>query len=100
MPSHSSTALAHALQVASRTLVAAPGGYAAAALTASALARWLPGARADAVATGMLVSFAVCAAVVILAFAVSTATRAWAWTLAYCAPLALALYLSMHGTTP
>jgi hypothetical protein len=89
--------LAHALDVASRIVLAAVGGYVAAALTAAGFARWLPIARVEAVMTGMLVSFAVYAVVVIFAFAVARTSRVWFWTSVYCAPLGLALYLSMHG---
>lgn len=89
--------LAHALDVASRTVVGAVGGYIAAALTTAGLARWLPLPRVEAVMAGMLVSFAVYALVAIFAFGVSRVGRVWFWTSVYCAPLALALYLSMHG---
>jgi hypothetical protein len=89
--------LAHALDVASRSVLAAVGGYVAAALTAAGFARWLPIPRVEAVMTGMLVSFAVYAVVAIFAFAVARASRVWFWTSVYCAPLGLALYLSMHG---
>jgi hypothetical protein len=93
----SPTRLAAALDVASRTVVAAVGGYVAAALTAAGLARWLPMPRVEAVMTGMLSSFAVFALVSIFAFAAARAWRVWFWTSAYCVPLALALYLAKHG---
>lgn len=86
-----------ALRITSRALVAVPGGYAAAALYASAMARWLPMPRTEAVMTGMLSSFAIYAAVAIMAFAVGSATRAWFWLAVFCVPVALALYVSMHG---
>ncbi|QWT19463.1 hypothetical protein KPL74_17160 [Bacillus sp. NP157] len=89
--------LATAFDVASRTLLAALGGYVASALTDAALARWLPMARVDAVTTGMLASFAVFALVATCAFATARAGRAWFWTSVYCVPLGLALYLSLHG---
>lgn len=89
--------LAHALDVASRTVLAAVGGYLAAALTTAGLARWLPLPRVEAVMAGMLGSFAIYATVAIFAFAVARASRAWFWTSVYCVPLAAALYLSMHG---
>ncbi|KJV35752.1 hypothetical protein [Luteibacter yeojuensis] len=91
------TRLAAALDVAARTLVAAVGGYAAAALNAAGLARWLPMPRVEAVMTGMLASFAVFALVAICAFAAARAGRVAFWTSAYCVPLALALYLAKHG---
>jgi hypothetical protein len=94
------TRLAHALDVASRAVLATAGGYVAAALTTAGLARWLPIARADAVITGMLSSFAVYALVAIFAFGAARASRVWFWTTAYCVPLGLALYLSMHGGAP
>jgi hypothetical protein len=96
-PDAPGTRLSHALDVASRTLLAAVGGYVAAALTAAGFARWLPIARVEAVMTGMLASFAVFALVAIFAFGVRRAGRVWFWTTVYCAPLGLALYLSMHG---
>ncbi|MDR6935783.1 DUF3649 domain-containing protein [Luteibacter sp. 3190] len=86
-----------AANVASRIVVASLGGYVAAALAAATMARWLPMPRVEAVMTGTLASFAVYAGVAIMAFAVSTATRAWLWLAALCVPPAVALYLSMHG---
>lgn len=91
------TRFVHALDVASRTVLAAVGGYIAAALTTAGLARWLPIARVEAVVAGMLVSFAVYAVVAIFAFAVARVSRVWFWTSAYCVPLAVTLYLAMHG---
>lgn len=90
--------LARRLSIASRTVAAVFGGYAMAALVASAFARWLPIARVEAVITGMLSSFAVYATVVILAFAMRSATRVWLWLAAFGLPLAGALAWSMHGS--
>ncbi|SDG22450.1 MULTISPECIES: hypothetical protein [Rhodanobacteraceae] len=86
------------LEITSRTVAAVFGGYAMAALVASAFARWLPVARVEAVITGMLSSFAVYATVVILAFAMRSATRVWLWLAAFGLPLAGALAWSMHGS--
>jgi hypothetical protein len=89
---------ARVLEITSRTVAAVFGGYAMAALVASAFARWLPMARVEAVITGMLSSFAVYATVVILAFAMRSATRVWLWLAAFGLPLAGALAWSMHGS--
>jgi uncharacterized iron-regulated membrane protein len=56
------------LQVASRAMAAIVGGYTLAALVAAGMAVWLPMPRVEAVMTGMLVSFAIHAAVAIAAF--------------------------------
>lgn len=88
---------ARVLDVTGRTVAAVFGGYALAALVAAACARWLPMARVEAVVTGMLVSFAVYAAVVIAAFALRSALRVWLWLAAIGAPLAVVLAVSMRG---
>lgn len=85
-----------ALDVTGRATAAVFGGYALAALVA-ACARWLPMARVEAVVAGMLVSFAVYAAVAIFAFASRSAARAWIGLAAIGVPLAVALAASLHG---
>ncbi|BBK40500.1 hypothetical protein STVA_05200 [Allostella vacuolata] len=65
------------VMIASRVVAAIGGGYAVAAAAAICLALALPGPRAEAVLTGMLLSFAVYAGAVIWVFAAATATRAW-----------------------
>ena len=69
--------LAYRLAVTSRTLAALFGGYLLAALTSVCLTQWLPMSRADAVVTGMLLSFLAYLGAVIWCFACRTALRAW-----------------------
>ena len=69
--------LAYRLAVTSRTLAALFGGYLLAALTSVCLTQWLPMSRADAVVTGMLLSFLAYLGAVIWCFACRTAWRAW-----------------------
>ncbi|MDF4025979.1 DUF3649 domain-containing protein [Luteibacter sp. PPL201] len=85
------------LSLLSRVFVALVGGYATAAAYAAAMARWLPMDRTDAVTTGMIASFAIYAAIAVMAFAVRSAARAWIWLGVCGLPPALALYLSMRG---
>ena len=65
------------LGVLSRSLAAIFGGYALASATTAFLALALPGARSEAVLTGMLVGIAICACAALWAFATRTALRAW-----------------------
>lgn len=63
--------------ITSRTLAAALGGYALSALCAMALAVILPMPRNEAVITGILAAFLLCACAAIWAFSVRSAWRAW-----------------------
>jgi hypothetical protein len=65
------------MQVLSRTIAALVGGYALASAVTVACSVLLPGARADAVLTGMLSSFAVYLCAFLWAFSASSALRAW-----------------------
>lgn len=65
------------LAVLSRTVAAIACGYLLAALCTALLARGLPMARADAVMTATMLSFAVYACAVLWAFAARDAWRAW-----------------------
>jgi hypothetical protein len=65
------------LSVASRIVAAVVGGYAAAGAVGAFLAPLLPMARADAVLTMTLASFAVYAAAILWAFAARSARLAW-----------------------
>jgi hypothetical protein len=67
----------HAALVSQRIAAAAFGGYALAAACSILLSFTLPAARADAVLTGLLVSFAVYAVAIIWAFAVRSVLRMW-----------------------
>ena len=69
--------LAYRLAVTSRVVAALFGGYLLAALTSVCLTQWLPMSRADAVVTGMLLSFLAYLGAVIWCFACRTAWRAW-----------------------
>lgn len=83
--------------VASRVLAAGLGGYAVAALGASAftllVVRAALMARADAVLWASFFSFAVYTVVALWVFATRSATRAWAGIAAVCAPCAALLWL-------
>lgn len=63
--------------VFSRSMAAIFGGYGLASVTAVFLALALPGARGQAVLTGMLVAILVAACTALWAFATRTALRAW-----------------------
>lgn len=83
--------------VASRALAAIVGGYVLSALCATALALWLPLARAEAVTAGALVSFAVYAGAVVWVFAARSAGRAWAGLALPSAALGAVLWLVLRG---
>ncbi|HEY9094354.1 MAG TPA: DUF3649 domain-containing protein [Hydrogenophaga sp.] len=78
--------------LASRIAAAVFGGYALGAL-ASVAALALPLSRVEAVLTGMQLSFLVYAFVVIWAFAVRSARRAWVGLLVGALPLLWAAWL-------
>lgn len=67
----------HRWSVAARALAALPGGYALAALLASALALLSSAPREEAVAAAALPAYAVHLAAAIWAFWARTAARAW-----------------------
>jgi len=69
--------LGYRLAVTSRILAALFGGYLVAALTSVCVSQWMPMARADAVITGMLLSFLAYLVVVLWCFACRTAWQAW-----------------------
>ena len=73
-------------EAALRVLAAIPLAYAVASLWAMALARFLPGSRADATMFAILLSFPVCAAAAMWACAARSGWRA-VWTLALVAAL-------------
>lgn len=80
--------------VAMRVVAAILGGYAMAALASIACATLLPMARAEAVLTGMLLSFAIYAGTVVWVFAARSALRAWIGILVPMAILAAAAWFS------
>lgn len=75
----------------SRIVAAIGGGYVLAALFSVAVLA-LPMARAQAVITGMLASFAIYTCAVIWVFAVRSAWRAWAGLVVAALPLLLAVW--------
>jgi hypothetical protein len=85
-------------KIVSRSLAAIVGGYGLAAAAAMACAAFLPGGRAEAALTGLLLSFAVYAGAAIWVFAAASSWRGWAGLLAVLAPLALALWMHGAGT--
>ena len=91
-------ALRYRLAVASRTAAAILGGYALAASFTAAASLLLPLARADAVITATLLSFAVYAGAVVWAFAARDAWRAWLGVATPSVVLALGLLLYRSGT--
>lgn len=83
-----------------RVVAAIGGGYALAALAATAAALALPMQRADAVLTGMLASFAVYCGAVIWVFAARDALRAWLGILLPAALLAGIAFLAQGWVAP
>ncbi|WP_434592175.1 DUF3649 domain-containing protein [Pseudomonas sp. R4-83] len=69
--------MSYRLAVTSRVLAAVFGGYLVAALASVTLAQWLPLGRADALVTGMAVSFLVYLVAVLWCIACRTAWSAW-----------------------
>jgi hypothetical protein len=63
--------------VVSRVLAAVIGGYVATGLTTVAVSRWLPLSRAEATHAATLLSFVIYVAIVLAAFHIATAARAW-----------------------
>ena len=74
----------------SRLCAGVLGGYAAAAVFAVWLSYVLPMPRADAVATGVLISFALYAGVIVYAFAAHSLRRLWFGVLGFTGFFALA----------
>jgi len=84
--------------IALRVVAAVPLGYATASLWAMAIARLLPGDRAEASVTASLVALALCAIAAIWAFAARSSWRA-IWTLTAAAGLAAAIaWISIDAT--
>jgi hypothetical protein len=75
------SARASRLSVWGRVLTAFPLGYATTSLLVMALARLLPGSRADATVFATLLSFGIYAGLVVYVFAAPSAWRAFAVTL-------------------
>ncbi|SMQ26524.1 Protein of unknown function [Pseudomonas helmanticensis] len=69
--------MSYRLAVTSRVLAAVFGGYLVAALASVTLTMWLPLSRAEAVVTGMTISFLVYLVAVLWCFACRTAWSAW-----------------------
>jgi hypothetical protein len=69
--------MSYRLAITSRVLAAVFGGYLVAALASVALTLWLPLSRAEAVVTGMTISFLVYLVAVLWCFACRTAWSAW-----------------------
>lgn len=65
----------------SRVMAAILGGYLLTSIVIALLAIMLPGSRAEAVLTAMLLSFLIYACVVMWVFACRSASRAWAGVL-------------------
>ena len=66
-----------AIDVTSRVIAAAGGGYLLTTVASIAIAAVLPVGRADAVMTAMLLTFAIYVAAIVWAFAARSAIRAW-----------------------
>ncbi|MBD8574878.1 DUF3649 domain-containing protein [Pseudomonas syringae] len=82
--------LAYRLAVASRFMAATFGGYLLASLFSVCITRWVPLPRAEAVMTGMMLSFLAYLGAFIWCFACRTAWRAWSGVLLPCALLGAA----------
>lgn len=66
------------LGILARILAAMVGGYGLAAAVTLGLPALLPLPKAEALATAMMLSFALCCCAILWAFAARTAWRAWA----------------------
>ncbi|MFJ4141300.1 DUF3649 domain-containing protein [Pseudomonas sp. NPDC089734] len=82
--------VAYRLAVTSRALAAIFAGYLLASITSICVAQWLPIPRAEAVVTGMMLSFLVYLVAVLWCFACRTALQAWVGVLVPCAVLGAA----------
>jgi len=81
-----------------RVVAAVPLGYATASLWAMAIARLLPGDRAEASVTASLIALALCAIAAMWAFAARSGWRAL-WTLLAAAGVAAAItWISIDAT--
>lgn len=89
--------LRYRLAVASRAAAAIVGGYALSALSATAVALFLPLTRAEAVITGTLASFVVYTCAVMWVFAARDAWRAWAGLAAPSLVLAAVLWVARRS---
>lgn len=69
--------VSYRLAVTSRALAAIFAGYLLASVTSICVAQWLPVPRAEAVITGMMLSFLVYLVAVLWCFASHSASRAW-----------------------
>ena len=84
--------------VALRVVASVPLAYATASLWAMALARLLPGDRAEATVTAALIALALCALAAMWAFAARSGWRA-IWTLGLAAAVAAAItWISIDAT--
>lgn len=84
--------------IALRVVASVPLAYATASLWAMALARLLPGDRAEATVTAALIALALCALAAIWAFAARSGWRA-IWTLGLAAAVAAAItWISIDAT--
>ncbi len=88
------------LQVASRVLVAAVGGYALASACTVLLALLWPIPRAQAVLASTMLSFVWYTAAVLWVFSVRSATRAWVSIVLATAVLSLLCWLLLPGARP
>ncbi|GFM89078.1 hypothetical protein PSCICO_44770 [Pseudomonas cichorii] len=82
--------VSYRLAVTSRALAAIFAGYLLASVTSICIAQWLPIPRAEAVVTGMMLSFLVYLVAVLWCFACRTALQAWVGVLLPCAILGAA----------
>ena len=81
-----------------RVLTAIPGGYLVASLWGMALARLLPGGPLQASMAAMILSFALCAAIAMWAFAARSGWRAMWTVLLAGAVAAIITAVSIHLT--
>ena len=95
-----SAGLRYRLGVVVRAVAAIVGGYVVSALWATALAVYLPAARAEASLTGIMVAFVVYPCAVMWVFAAKSAARAWLGLCLLAAlPGAAILFFYVGGST-
>ncbi|CAM3040281.1 DUF3649 domain-containing protein [Pseudomonas floridensis] len=86
--------VAYRLAVTSRALAAIFAGYLLASITSVCITQWLPMPRAEAVVTGMMLSFLAYLVAVLWCFACRTALQAWVGVLLPCVVLGAAYAIS------
>lgn len=100
VPARRSAGQMRPLPIISRVIAAILGGYALSAIAAVFISYLLPLQRADALMTGILLSFAIYTGAVIWVFAARTSVIAWLGLLAPSAAMAAMCWLCTVPVAP